>query len=230
MPRKKQSRGDCVFCGREMTKSGLTKHLKTCPQRQKAIESAEINKKSGGERQPLCHLQVRDAYEGDFWLHLEVNGRASLGDLDQYLRAIWLECCGHLSQFSVGGWGGDELSMDLKIERVLTPGVELTHIYDFGTSSETLITATDVREGISLTRHPIYLMARNKIPETVCAECDKPSGWLCMECLIEEEEWTTLCEKHAKTHPHDNYGEPIELVNSPRLGMCGYDGPAEPPY
>ena len=27
-------------------------------------------------------------------------------------------------------------------------------------------------------------------------------------------------------HPHDQYGEPIPLVNSPRLGMCGYDGPA----
>ncbi|WP_127011414.1 hypothetical protein ACF3DV_03465 [Chlorogloeopsis fritschii PCC 9212] len=28
----------------------------------------------------------------------------------------------------------------------------------------------------------------------------------------------------------DNYGEPIPLVNSPRLSLCGYDGPAEPPY
>ncbi len=50
------------------------------------------------------------------------------------------------------------------------------------------------------------------------------------ECLIEEDVWGTLCEKHAKTHPHDNYGEPIASVNSSRLGMCGYNGPAEPPY
>jgi hypothetical protein len=51
-----------------------------------------------------------------------------------------------------------------------------------------------------------------------------------MECLIEEEVWGVLCSKHAKTHPHSDYGDPIPLVNSPRLGMCGYEGPAEPPY
>jgi hypothetical protein len=230
MPRKKQSRGGCAFCGKEMTKGGLTKHLKTCVARHKAIENTETDKKTAKKKQSLFHLQVKDAYLSDFWLHLEINGHANLGDLDQYLRVIWLECCGHLSQFSVGGWGGEELSMEVNIERIFTPGLELTHIYDFGTSSETLITAVDVRQGIPLTKHPIYLMARNKIPETSCAECGKPSGWLCMECLIEEGEWITLCEEHVKTHPHDNYGEPIELVNSPRLGMCGYTGPADPPY
>ena len=229
MSRKKQSRGSCVFCDREMTRSGLTKHLKACSQRQKTIKSAETGKKTG-KKQPLYHLLVRNAYLSDFWLHLEVNGRANLGDLDQYLRAIWLECCGHNSQFSVGGWRGEEISMALQIRDVFASDVELTHIYDFGTESKTLIAATDVREGIPLTKYPIYLMARNKMPESVCAECGKLSGWLCMECLIEEGEWTTLCEKHAETHPHDNYGEPIELVNSPRLGMCGYTGPADPPY
>ena len=38
-------------------------------------------------------------------------------------------------------------------------------------------------------------------------------------------------DKHAKTHPHKEFdGGHIALVNSPRLGMCGYVGPAEPPY
>jgi hypothetical protein len=31
-------------------------------------------------------------------------------------------------------------------------------------------------------------------------------------------------------HPHESYGEPTLLVNSPRVGLCGYEGPAEPPY
>ncbi len=42
-----------------------------------------------------------------------------------------------------------------------------------------------------------------------------------------------LCNEHAKNHPHDNYGEPLPLVNSPRLGQCSYDGPEateEPDY
>ena len=33
-------------------------------------------------------LQVLDAYGGDFWLHLEMKGNATLEDLDDYLRAI----------------------------------------------------------------------------------------------------------------------------------------------
>lgn len=38
-----------------------------------------------------------------------------------------------------------------------------------------------------------------------------------------------LCQQHAETHPHDD-GDPLSIVNWPRMGMCGYDGPAEPPY
>jgi hypothetical protein len=229
MTRKKQSQGECVFCGRAMTKVGLSKHLKTCLQRQEMINTAG-SKRQASQTERLYHLQIQDAWSPDFWLHIEMNGNASLKDLDRYLRAIWLECCGHLSQFSVGGWGGEKIPMSRKIERVFKPGVELTHIYDFGTSSETLIKAVDIREGSPLTKHPIYLMARNKVPAADCVECGEPAGWLCMECLIEGGEWITLCEKHAEEHSHGDYGEPIPLVNSPRLGMCGYDGPAEPPY
>lgn len=226
MSSKKQSQGACVFCGREMTKGGLSKHLKTCPQRQEAIKTAE----KAGPKQRLFHLQIQDAWSSDFWLHVEMNGGSTLKELDKYLRAIWLECCGHLSQFSIGGWGGDEIAMSRKIEQVFRPGVELTHIYDFGTSSETLVKAVEVREGQPLSKHPIFLMARNHMPPAVCAVCGEPAGWLCMECLIEAEEWVTFCEKHAEEHPHDEYGEPVPLFNSPRVGMCGYDGPAEPPY
>lgn len=224
---RKQSKGVCIFCGREMTKGGLSKHLPSCPQRQAAIETAAGKSKAS---QPLFHLQVQDAYDSDYWLHLEMNGNATLTDLDRYLRGIWLECCGHLSQFSVGGWRGDEIPMSRKISQVFQSGIELTHIYDFGTSSETLVKAMNMRQGLPLSKHPIYLMARNHLPLMACMECDQPATWLCIECQIEDQTPGTLCHKHAKTHPHDNYGEPMEIVNSPRVGMCGYVGPAEPPY
>lgn len=228
MSRRKQSRGTCVYCGQEMAKGGMSKHLSTCPQRHQVI--AEANQKRG-ERQRLYHLRVQDAYQSDFWLDLEMNGTAALKDLDYYLRAIWLECCGHLSQFSVGGaWSGREIAKKTRAEQVFRPGVELTHIYDFGTSSETLIKVSDIREGKPTTSHPIALMARNLMPEATCIECGQPASWLCIECMVEEESPGTLCEEHAKVHPHSNYGEPMPLVNSPRTGMCGYTGPAEPPY
>ncbi len=227
MANRKQSRGKCNFCGKEMTKGGLSKHLKSCAKRQEAIDTANQGK---GKTQRLYHLQVRDAWLPDFWLHLEMNGTATLNDLDKYLRAIWLECCGHLSQFSFGGWSGNEIAKSRKVASVFDKGLELTHIYDFGTSSETLIKVVDVNEGKPLSKHPIFLMARNYQPEAKCMECDQRANWLCIECLYEDEVWGTLCDKHAKTHPHNNYGEPMPLVNSPRVGMCGYVGPADPPY
>ena len=227
MTRRKQSRGKCAFCGREMTKGGLARHLSACSEREEAIDAA--NQKPGNG-QVLCHLQAKDAWAGDFWLHLEMDGSATLAHLDHYLRAIWLECCGHLSRFSIGGWSGDEISMGTRIERAFRPGTELTHIYDFGTESVTLIRMVGVREGKPQTSHPIFLMARNNPPEAFCMECKQPASWLCIECLYDTDETGTLCDEHAQAHPHDAYGEPMALANSPRVGLCGYAGPAEPPY
>jgi len=74
------------------------------------------------------------------------------------------------------------------------------------------------------------LLARNQMPKAVCQECGEPAKWLCIECLYDENKTGHLCDEHAEEHPHDNYGEPMPLFNSPRTGMCGYDGPAEPLY
>ena len=227
MARGKQTRGKCVFCGREMTKGGLSRHLATCAERSQAVAKADLG---GSQVEMLYHLQVQDAWDGDYWLHLEMRGAAKLKDLDHYLRAIWLECCEHLSRFSVGGWGGKEIAMSRKVEQVLAQDMTLTHIYDFGTSSETLVKMVGVRKGKPLTKHPIFLMARNDAPEETCIVCGQPAAWFCMACIVERDLSGMLCDDHAAEHPHHDYGEPSPLVNSPRVGLCGYEGPADPPY
>jgi hypothetical protein len=205
----------------------MTKHLSACPKRQAMIAQAERRK---ARREKLYHLRVQDAWGGDFWLELETRGTATLKDLDHYLRAIWLECCGHMSRFSIGGWKGAEIAKSKRVEEVFRRGITLTHIYDFGTSSEILIRYVKAREGKPTTPHPIALMARNVQPQAICVECKRPAVWLCMECVIEDEIWGFLCQEHVESHPHEGYGEPIRIVNSPRLGMCGYERPADPPY
>jgi hypothetical protein len=227
MPRGKQSRGQCAFCGYETTKGSMGRHLATCPQRQERSARAESAKRTP---ETLYHLRMQDAWGGQFWIDLEVRGSATLQDIDAYLRGIWLECCGHLSQFSVGGWGGRKIAKQRRVDAVFQGDLELTHIYDFGTSSETHIKSMGQRDGVPLTTRPMVLMARNVMPEAACIECGQPATRLCMECLIEADQQGTLCEAHAAVHPHEDYGEPIELVNSPRVGMCGYTGPADPPY
>ena len=227
MPRTKQSKGQCTYCNAEMTKNVVTRHLSTCPKHQTIIQQAETKK---GKKETLFHLRAQSAHNKEFWIDMEMRGSSTLQDLDDYLRGIWLECCGHLSQFSVGAWRGEEFSMEQRIADIFPYQKELTHIYDFGTSSETVISLVGTREGHPTTSRPLALMARNLMPEAKCTECEQPATQLCMECLIEEEKWGSLCDAHAEDHPHDSYGEPIPLVNSPRMGMCGYDGPAEPPY
>jgi hypothetical protein len=205
----------------------MGRHLAACPKRQERITAAEQTKR---KPEQLCLLRVQAAGSNAFWLDLEVRGSATLKDIDAYLRGIWLECCGHLSQFSVGGWQGKEIGKQRRVDATFQSAAELVHIYDFGTSSETLIKLVGQREGIPITNRPIALLARNLMPEAVCIECGQPAAFLCMECLIETNEWGVLCETHAQSHPHEDYGEPMPLVNSPRVGMCGYTGPAEPPY
>ncbi|HHO55246.1 MAG TPA: hypothetical protein ENK21_02570 [Trueperaceae bacterium] len=227
MARAKRSRGKCNYCLRELTKTGMAKHLQSCKKLQKEIAIA--NQGSGLE-QELFHLELYDSYGKDFWLQIEINSSTTFADLDYYLREIWLECCGHLSRFSIGGWLGEEIPKDSFIADVVAPGVELTHIYDFGSSSETTIKYIGQRKAKALSQNPIVLMARNNLPERYCEVCGEPATHICLECFYESDASGFLCDRHTKSHPHDEYGGPLALINSPRMGICGYDGPAEPPY
>ncbi|MEA3350754.1 MAG: hypothetical protein U9Q82_09055 [Chloroflexota bacterium] len=227
MAKGERSRGICKFCDKEMTKGGLSRHIKTCPERLREIAEAEAGI---GKAEDIYHLQVFDTWSAEYWLHLEIRASAKLQDLDYYLRSIWLECCGHMSHFSIdGAWSGYELSMGAKVGAVFHPGDELTHVYDYGTTSETTVKIIDVRKGKPLSQYPIFLMARNTLPEVQCQECDAPAKWLCLECVYEHDESGWLCDKHAENHPHDDYGLHA-LLNSPRVGMCGEIESDEPPY
>lgn len=242
MARKPQSRGICTFCGKEYSKGGMTRHLKTCKAREQAIIQA--NKKFG-RNTTLYHLQILDDTRwavvdpSHFWLHLEIKSNATLDTLDQYLRAIWLECCGHLSGFEIGpvfytklfddgmGWR-EERSMAVPVGKLFRPGMEIPYEYDFGTTSSLIIRVLDERKGKPIEEKPIVLMARNNPPDIRCAVCGEPAQWICTQCAWEEDKNAFFCDKHANQHEHRNMLLPV--VNSPRMGLCAYSGPAEPPY
>jgi hypothetical protein len=244
MSRRKMTRGNCVYCGRDFTRSGMAKHLTACPARQETWATAE---KSRLKSQPLYHLQIQDAYGGDYWLHLEVNGSATLDKLDDYLRTIWLECCGHLSSFDIeglrytqifdDGFGFDEdrPMNKAKAAQILHVGATYNYEYDFGSTTELKIIVQAVREGKPTTKHPIALMSRNIAPAMMCVEkgCDQPATHICVYCLYETETGGALCTKHGRAHDRkhgDDYGGSLTIYNSPRTGVCAYDGPAKPPY
>ena len=96
---RETSKGICAFCETEIDKSKMTQHLKFCKQR---IASQKAANTEDAEKLKLFHIVVEGQYLPMYWMHLEVPADATLLDLDDFLRAIWVECCEHLSGFKIG--------------------------------------------------------------------------------------------------------------------------------
>lgn len=224
-----RSMGTCSFCKATFTKGTMTKHLKSCKQRKEAAKIASDPQKPRSRKTKIFHLVVEGRYLPRYWLHLEAQAEATLGDLDDFLRGIWLECCGHLSAFTLQGqsylcefsdeYGGEGIGIAL--EEVLRPGLKFYHEYDFGSTTELTLKVVSTREG-ELKSDPIQLLARNEPPLTPCNACGKIATHVCTECLWSDEGgW--LCDECARDH---KCGDEMLLpvVNSPRVGICGYTG------
>ena len=206
--------GICSLCNSRYTKAGMTRHLRSC------IPKSLPNQLEQGNRQkPFFHILVTGHYAPDYWLYLKVNCETGLETLDQFLRDIWLECCGHMSAFR---HKGSELGMGRKLKDILEPGMELLHEYDFGTTTVLLVKVLGGYEGPIEKNIPIQILSRNEAPEILCGECGKaPAVEICTECQWDEGGW--LCQSCAETHEcdEDMY---LPVVNSPRTGVCGYTG------
>lgn len=224
-----RSEGKCVFCNQTFSKRGVGRHLTACKARKAFYEQLAAKSKGAPER--LFHLHIRDAFSGDYWLHVEIPARASLRDLDQFLRDIWLECCGHLSMFRIEGqdyFVTSEVARDLggmsmapKLGAVLRPRVEFQHEYDFGTTTDLVLTVVAERQGVAA-ETPVHVMARNDPPPIMCSVCGKaPARVLCIECIYDEEAW--FCIQCGAKH-ECGMEMLLPVVNSPRMGMCGYTG------
>jgi len=100
----------------------MAKHLQSCLPN-------SLQKKSNDQKSdlhPFFLIQVSGRYATDYWLYLKVSRLTTLKVLDNFLRDIWLECCGHLSHFAIGGgWTGQELPMSTKARMLFKPGLEM---------------------------------------------------------------------------------------------------------
>lgn len=221
MPRR-TSTGTCEYCGNTFSKQAISRHLKSCAGRPQPTTGAKTT---------LYHLMVEGRGAPEYWLHIEMPASAKLSKLDDFLRDIWVECCGHLSVFTIGGreYHNDvesarefgEKTMNYPLSRVLSPGVKFDYEYDFGTTTELTLKVVEVYEGVDLWGETVKLLAQNDPPDIRCSVCGQPATELCAQCIWEGDGW--LCEQHAEEH---ECGEDMLLpvVNSPRVGMCAYSG------
>jgi len=210
----KAPKSKCLLCNSEYTGKGMTKHIKSCLP--KHLETKDLKKKV----KPFYHVVVTVPYSPPlYWLQLKVSADAKLGDLDRFLRDIWLECCGHMSAFSIDR---EEVDMDETVGDVFKPGLELLHEYDFGSTTELIVKVIDRYEGPMPKGKKIEILARNEAPEIPCSECGViPAVQICTECMWDDKGW--LCKACAKKHKCDE-DMLLPVVNSPRTGVCGYTG------
>ncbi|GAX91045.1 hypothetical protein EFBL_2705 [Effusibacillus lacus] len=213
----KTTQGKCSYCGEIFGKIAMKRHVNGCKSRGPVVP----------EDKRFCIL-VQGKYSPEYWMYLCISETSTLAALDDFLRSVWLECCGHLSAFVINGthFTSDpdssyrEKGMNHKIKNVLDAGMEFTHQYDFGSTTELKLKVVSMEAGAK-NQKKIEVMARNLPPHIECSECDDAAVELCCECMWDGTGW--LCDKCAKTH---ECGEEMLLpvVNSPRVGVCGYTG------
>ncbi len=231
---RQSSKGTCAFCHRELGKASMSRHLQSCEQR--TAMQGEREGRQQAKKIKAFHLVVEGYRLPMYWMHLEVAAGPTLATLDRFLREIWLECCGHLSAFTIGGvrysvdaalyeWDIGSKTMQVRLDQVLHPGQTCAYEYDFGSTTELTLKVISEREVVAK-KKAIEILARNNPPIVPCDVCGKPATSLCTQCIYEDK--GCLCDGCAKSH---ECGEEmlLPLVNSPRAGVCGYTG-QDPAY
>lgn len=93
--------------------------------------------------------------------------------------------------------------------------------YDFGSTTALTGELVGKRHG-SIGREPVRLLARNEALVWPCAECEAPATMVCPFCIDSND--GLFCDAHADAHEHADEEVYLPVVNSPRMGVCGYTG------
>ena len=189
--------GNCFICGKTAAKTAMKNHV--------------LKEHNTGD-EPCYLIKAEGAYDKDYWLFFSMALDSNLSALDRFLRQIWCECCGHLSAFRMGG---QEFGKARKIS-ALSVGDKLLYEYDFGSTTEILLTVIG-EISRPAQREKICLLARNEPHIEFCDTCGAlataVNAWEGGDLVCDE------CAKNA-----EDEDALLPFVNSPRCGECGYTG------
>jgi|SRR6218665_72665 len=243
------SQGECLYCNQLFPKKTLHRHLQS-----HLKEEAKTGKPGHSF---LLKVETNSKWgKTPYFLSLWADGDTYFDDLDDFLRDIWLECCGHMSSFTnlrkkprkpnltemmeanrllmTGDFDAyqrmmdtdsGEVPKDLQLKEVLVPKLILQYDYDFG--STTSLHLSVQAEFPVMAEDDIILLSRNEPPEMLCEICKKePAVKVCGVCIrYDGGGFCKKCEKkHAKACGDYSDYAAMPMVNSPRMGVCGYEG------
>ncbi len=117
----------------------------------------------------------------------------------------------------------EDRSLDVPLEKVLKVGQKFTYEYDFGSTTELTLRVVSERDGVVQEGEeddPVTILARNVPPVILCKVCGKPATKVAGGYYNVEE--NAYCNKCARRSEDADMMLPV--VNSPRVGVCGYTG------
>lgn len=203
--------GECALCGKMVKKGGMLRHLKSC-----------LNNTVQPGDTPYYLLMVQDEDDPNYFIYLSVAADATLRSLDQFLRDIWLECCGHMSAFLAGSRSGGQrqIGMNRKIGTVFGKGDVFGHEYDFGSTTSLRLKVVEEYQAAQR-KNKVMLVSRNLAPQYRCIICGQPAE------MVDAAAWEPLAQRVYCGDCQESMQDAdiaLPLVNSPRCGVCGYTG------
>lgn len=239
-----QIKGFCKYCGKEYTRTGMLRHLGTCKSRQKKLEN-----ETGKRKCKYFQIAICGKYAKDYWIIIETSENTTLNELDDFIRDIWVECCEHLSVFTINGieyesnpctdrfWGRPSKNMNYRLRDVIDVGDSMLYEYDFGSTTELILNIHSVREG-EKRNNEIVILSRNNPPQILCGNCeqnyatwvDTQANWnenpfWCEECWRKEHsDGEEYDEEDYDDEDYSCWESLLPVCNSPRMGVCGYEG------
>lgn len=206
----------CYYCNKELTERTIKRHMKNCSEMKKRIEEQNA---TGKKQRNQFIIAIKPKYDGnDYCIYLSIDGTLGLVHIDQFIRDIWVECCGHLSGFRIRGKFYQDHSMNTRLNDILDMDEKFEYEYDFGSTTHLFLEVVDIMQVYS-SFSQIEIIARNNDIDHECEICGAEAKYF----NYEKDEWE--CENCIDEN-NDMISE-FEYCNSPRDGVCGYDGHKE---
>lgn len=227
-------KGTCKICNKKIMDGNYAEHLHECVD----TERDNVNDNN------FYLLHIQDADIEGYWMFVGCVCSTTLEELDVFLREKWVDCCGHMSEYTKSKSGkiiGMKTTMDQVYQQtypivdskkstksakstksnVMMEIEPIRYDYDFGSPTTLFITILQKYEKC-IFDDKIFLLMENDPILFKCKKCRKRSTQICDSCIIK------LCVNCSKKHECPESDEAIiyDLYNSPRIGVCGYFGPS----
>ncbi len=166
-------------------------------------------------------ISEEDRAEAKMWARYKANPQAVIREVAQAEHIPYQE-----AQRSLLFWaimrGTRPPQRDIR-ETTLSDLLKLTdqweYEYDFGTTTHLHLKVMARYQGPKPpAKAPIRILSRNYKPLILCAECRQPAEYWELSQGVPR----PLCAHHLEESLSEYY---LPIVNSPRTGLCGYNGP-----